>query len=66
MKTGTGWTCKVAACGLLVGTSGASGTEQVDLRSNDLRPLGRRDRNLRNRVFSSENGTSRSKQAVVR
>ena len=31
-KTGTGWTCKVATSGLLVGTLGVSGTKQAILR----------------------------------
>ena len=30
-KAGTGWTCKVATCGLLVGTLGVSGTKQAGL-----------------------------------
>ena len=29
--TGTGWSCKAVTCGLLVGTLGASGTEQEGL-----------------------------------
>ena len=30
--TGTGWSCEAVTCGLLVGTLGASGTEQACLR----------------------------------
>ena len=62
INTGTERTCDVATLVtfLLVGTSGASGTEQADSQSSDSLPLGRRDRNLRNKVFSSEHGTSRS------
>ena len=59
-NTGTGRTCEVVTCGLLVGTSGTSATEQADLRSNYLGPLGRRDKHLRNKVFSSGHGTSRA------
>ena len=51
-KTGTGQTCEVATCGLGRHARSVRNTAN-GLAHNDLQPLGRHDRNLRNKVFWS-------------